>query len=268
MKRTTTAAVVVAVAFFGGRSLSAQPVRATSSGGFALTLGFVDYDLRDQVLNPLAHRGRLGSLGLTYEQSEEGSRHRFDLELAAAPLRSRFESGWESVATDLRLVYRSAWEVARPESDLAVYAGGAFDILSHLAYFGNWDNSHVYWLTSYALGATAALEYEVQREHVVSLEARVPVVGLVSRPEALIDYKSANPDLGWIIRKLHEGIGVRSLNEHVAVDVALRYRRPTGRRIRDVFWQIMYVRNHQAGSADLEIMRHVLGLSVGLQEWR
>ncbi|MEJ2206901.1 MAG: hypothetical protein P8170_22665 [Gemmatimonadota bacterium] len=264
MNRTTTVATAFAAVVLAGTDLTAQPAQGTSVGGFSLTFGFVDYDLRDQVLNPLAHKGRLGSLGLTYEQSGTGSRHRFDLELAVAPLRSRFESEWGSVATDLKLAYRSAWEVARPGRAFAIHVGGVFDVLSHMAYFGKWDDSHVYWLTAYALGPTAMATYEAGDAHALTLEARLPVVALVSRPEALIDYKAANPDAGWIVKKLHEGIGLRSLNEHVALDVALRYQRPVGSRIRGVFWQMIYLQNHQTDSADLEVLRYALGISVGL----
>jgi len=263
MTRGITAAMAFAAAVLSGH-LVAQPVEATRESGFSLSVGFLDYELRDQVLNPLAHRGRLASLGLTYEQIEDRSRHRFDLELAAAPLRSRFESEWGSLATDLRLAYRSAWEVARSEGGFAVHVGGVFDVLSHMAYFGKWDNSHGYWLTAYALGPTAITSYAVGGDHVVTVEVRLPVVALVSRPDALIDYKAANPDVGWIIRKIHEDIALRTPDEHLALDVALRYWRQPGHRIRGLFWQLMYVHNDQSGSADLEVLRHALGISLGL----
>ncbi len=256
------AAIVAAAA--ADCHLTAQTVDALDAGAFQLTLGVVDYDLRDQVLNPLAQRGRLAALGLTYEQEGDGSTHRFDVDLAATPLRSRFEDETRSLATDLRLAYRSAWEVAAVGRGFDLLVGGVFDITSHLAYFGSWDDSHFYWLTAYGLGPAGMVAYRLANRHDVTLEARVPIVSLVSRPEALIDYKVVNLDAGWVVKKLHDGIGVRSLDEHLAVDLVLRYRRPPGHRIRGLFWQTMYMQNDQADSAPLTALRHTLGMALGL----
>jgi hypothetical protein len=229
-----------------------------------LALGFVDYDLRDQVLNPLAHRGRLASLGILWEGSDARVTRRFDAEVSAVPLHSRFESGWASLATDLRLAYRHAVEVAEPVPELSLRVGGALDATWHLSYFNDWDDSHFYWLTAYSAGIDVVVEHARADGARLSLEARAPVLTLASRPEAPIDYKVVNLDAGWILGKIHEGMSLRSQADHYAADVALRYRRPEGRLGRSFYWQLMYVRSDVDGSAALDLLRHTLGVTVGL----
>lgn len=256
--------VEVAVAALVVSATGAQAQKLESGRTTGVALGWVEYAVRDQALNPLAHQGRLASLGLQREISDARTTRRFDAEIGAAALNSRFETGWSSLATDLRLAYRRAVEVARPDPELSVRLGGALDATSHMSYFSNWDDSHFYWLTAYSAGLDALVEHRRRDGARLSLEARLPLVAWVSRPEARIDYKVVNLEAGWIVRKLHEDLSLVSVDRHLALDVALRYQRPSGRWGRTLFWQFMYVRSDIETSAGLDLLRHTLGATIGL----
>jgi hypothetical protein len=229
---------------------------------WGVELGITSLQLREEVLNPLRHRGTLASLGVFRDGSGPTVSGRFALEAAFNPVATRYESDKNSFVASLRLGYRRLYRVRELTEDLELHVGGTGEFYTHTAYFGDWDDSHGYWLTAYSIGASAALRLVRWRANTISLEASVPVLAMVSRPDAPILNKVDDNTLGAIVAKVHENMVPTSLNEHVAVDVTLRYIRPSSRLARSVFWRIFWLHNDMDGSEPVAAMRHSLGVSA------
>lgn len=238
---------------------AAEP-RTDNDFGFSLSM--TSFAVKEKVLNPLRHRGTFVSASLFYERPRATTTNRFALELVFNPVSSRYEDGKDSFASDLRLSYRHARQLAMLRPDLRLLGGGFIGFSSQLAYFDNWDDSHFYWLTAYSIGPTATLDYRRWPSHALSFEVSVPVLALVSRPSSPILYKTVNPEFGWIVERLHKDMQLTSLHRHRAVEATLKFTRLNATLGRSFFWHVAYVHNDLAYSKPLSALRHSVGASV------
>jgi len=229
---------------------------------WGVELGITSLQLRDEVLNPLRHSGTLAFLGVFRDQSGAKLSSRFGLEASFNPVSTRYESAKNSFVASLRLGYRRLYRVGDVTDGLELHVGGTAELYTHTAYFGDWDDSHGYWLTAYSVAPSAALRFVRWRGHTLSLEASLPILAMVSRPDAPILHKVDNNTFGAIVAKLHENLTPTSLHEHVAVDATLRYTKPSARLGRSVFWHIFMLHNDMDGSAPVAALRHTIGVSA------
>ncbi len=247
--------------------LAAAPLATTAQRDsvavdWSMELGLSSLQLREAALNPLRHRGTFGSIGLLRERSSSSVSGRLALEATFNPVATRYETGKNSFAAGLRLGYRRLYRIRDLAPDLALHLGGTGETYIHFAYFGDWDDSHGYWLTAYSLAPSVALRFGRWTGRVISLEASMPVVAMVSRPETPILYKVDNNTFGAVAAKLHENLSLTSLGEHMAVDATLSYTRPSSHLARSVYWRIFWLHNDMDHSAAIVSLRHTLGTSV------
>jgi hypothetical protein len=244
-------------------ALAAQAAADAPQGGFGLALSASSHAWRDRVLNPARHAGWFPSLDVYRARGGDGSASRLQLGLGFSPLKSRFDPSTASFAAALGLDYRRERRLARPTSDLQVALGGQLGASFDFAYFDSWDDSHFYWLTSYSLGFAGSVARALSGQRAISLEWNVPVIAVVSRPQALILYKVQEPTLGAVVSRLHRGLRLTSLHEHRAADLTLRLSRPRARVASSVFWRIEYAENEVPHSREVQILRHSFGVTFG-----
>ncbi len=263
MTKASSALCLVLTALGGPAPLGAQAEgEPAASNAFGIEAGLSVLQLKEEVLNPLRHSGTFVSLGFFHERPRATSSSRFDLQASFNPLATRYESEKNSFAANLRLAFRHARDVATLAPDLHLLAGGTAEFFSHMAYFGDWDDSHAYWLTAYSLGANGIVDYRRWQGRSLSLEVSLPVLALVSRPDAPILHKVDNNEFGAVVAKLHENLSLTSVHEHVALEAIVRYSRHSARLGRSLFWRIGYLHNSMPHSRSVDALRHTLGASV------
>lgn len=229
---------------------------------FVVGLSLTSHQWKDKVLNPAKHAGWFPTLEIQYDRPREDSASRVHLQLVFSPIASRYDPGKDSFASGIQLSYRRVRRTAFPRAGLNLWIGAEAKASSDFAYFSNWDDSHFYWLTAYALGFAGSLEHVMSPSRTVSLEWSVPVLAVVSRPRSPILYKVVNSDFGAVVARLHKNARLTSLHEHRAVDLALRYARPHATWGHSFFWHLEYADTDLPYSEPAQILRHSFGFTV------
>jgi hypothetical protein len=194
------------------------PGTALSAG-----LGLPYLQVRDDGLRPLRWGGPGGALHLGWQSAGEAV-HRVTLDLPVAFLQTRYAH--EGLALTPRLAYSYLRPVASLGNAGALWVGGQLQGQLALHYFEQWDEEHLYWLTSYDAAARAAWALPLGPAHQLSAAVAVPLVALISRPPATRDNKIddlKNP--GAWLSMAHQGLSPAFAPEHLAVQAELTYTR-------------------------------------------
>jgi hypothetical protein len=218
---------------------------------------------RDRVLNPARHSGWSPSLDLVRSRRSAASTSRLQLGLAFSPLNSRFDPTTASFGAGLSLGYRREHGLGGTSGGVQVALGGQLRAAWDFAYFDSWDDSHLYWLTSYALGFAGSVSRAFSPERSVSLEWDVPVVAVVSRPRERILYKVQEPSFAAVVSRMHRDMRFTSLHEHRSLDLTLRFNRLRARVGRSLFWRLQYLETALPHSREVQILRHSFGATLG-----
>lgn len=242
--------------------LAGQELPHASSARHGFTLGVSLYEVRDEVLNGLRHRGPSISAGLFRERVSDEAMRRIEVSFAFAPLADRYSPDRSSLlfqpAFDLRYV-RNAVQVSE---DLSLFLGGTAGWISRFSFYENWDQAHAYWLTSWYLGLSAGLFRSLDNGGALFLEMDVPLLAVVSRPPGRFEYKEFNPDLGWVLKEIHSDPRLTSIQQHTSVTATLSYLRPGGGFLgHRIFWQTAFTSNRLPNSRPFTALTHTLGIS-------
>ena len=256
-----TAFVLIAI-LLNLRMAFAGDETEAGSNDFGLAIGPAGYQVKENVLNKIRHKGTFISGGLFYERSRAFSKQRFEFYAIFSKLESRYDPDKASIVINPSMDYRYARKIEDISQHVALFAGGVAGFDSHIAYYENWDESHFYWLTSYYLGFAGVLTYRQSETGSLYLEVDIPVVALISRPLARILRKEVNPEFSWIAGKLHEDLTLTSIHQHFALNMDLGYTfRYSDRFRQSIFWRSRYTKNSMAYSRDIAILTHTLGVT-------
>jgi hypothetical protein len=235
----------------------------SGSKDFGFTIGLNEYQVKEKVLNNIRHRGMMPALAFSYEKSKKISRQRFEFFLIVNMLKSRYDPDRSSIVINPSINYRYARKVKDIDQDFKLFLGGIAGLNSHGAFFDNWDDSHLYWLTSYSLGIDAILTYQRSEKSFFFLEINSPVLALISRPPTRFLYKAVNPEFSWIVSEYHKNLRLTSIHEHFVLNLDLEYRfRYSKKFMQSIFWRFRYAKNSMSYSKNIDILTHTLGLTI------
>jgi hypothetical protein len=202
------------------------------------------------------------SLGFCYEKSKELSRQKVEFYLVVNPLKSRYDPDRASIIINPSINYRYARHVKNIKSDFQLFLGGIAGLNSHSAFFENWDDSHLYWLTSYSLGIDGILTYQKSNKNYFFFELNLPLLSLISRPPARFLYKVVNPKFGWVISEYHKNLRLTSIHEHFVFNLDFAYRyRYSNKFVQSIFLRFRYVRNSMSYSKNIHILTYTFGFT-------
>ncbi len=202
---------------------TAAPSQLTPGTALSVGLGLPYLQARDDVLRPLRWGGPGGSLRLGWQHAGDAV-HRVALDVPIAFLQTRYAH--EGLALTPRLAYSYLRPVASLGKAGALWVGGQLQGQLALHYFEQWDEEHLYWLTTYDAALHAAWALPLGASHQMSARLSVPLVTLVSRPPATRDNKIddlKNPG-AWLTTS-HQGLRPALPPEHLAVQAELAYTR-------------------------------------------
>lgn len=194
-------------------------------------LGVVSLQLRDDVLAPLRWTGWGGELALAYERIWESGLLRVSGALPVAIVENRY--GYEGAAVSPELGVQYTHAVARLPGASRLALGGRLRGRMLAQFYYDWDEEHLYWLTTYDISPMARFEKAFGERHAISAEAGIPLFALVSRPPVIRYYKiDSFPHAGPLIAKVHEKMRPASLDSYVAPDLKLAYVYRASRAVR------------------------------------
>lgn len=230
---------------------------------FGISIGLNNYQVRETVLNNIRHSGFFPALGFSFDWYQNHIRSKVELFLMVNMLKSRYEEEVSPIVITPAINYRQVRKVAEYDPDLHLFIGGIAGIHSHMAFFDNWDDSHIYWMTSYFAGFNGLITYGDPQGPSGYLELSLPLLSLVSRPPERFDYKVINDDFSWIMKEIHRDMKFTTIHEHMVIDMDLGYNFVHSDSFRQkVFWRISYINSQLSGSKELAILTHTIGTSL------
>ena len=260
---------------WGGRYLiplilltaGAAPAGCQSLGagnaGFGISFAAGEYQIREEALNAIRHRGASLTLGFFRQGGDLDRRYRMTLSVLVAGLSDRYAPERGSLVAHPDLDLRVGWRVTPPDRSTAVFVGGTAGWSSHWAFYEQWDEAHVYWLTSSRLGVDALVERRLGEGRSLRLEVDAPLLALVSRPPRAFSYREVNPAPGWILAEVHGKPRLASLADHLDLDLGLVYSRISEATLRhEAFLRMEYIRDAAPSSRPVTILTYRLGISM------
>jgi hypothetical protein len=151
---------------------------------YGLALGALQ--LRDDLLRPLRWIGGQGVLVVGLEVDTGQWLHRAGIELGAGILRDRYGDGGMVITQG---AHYACLARLRADRRLRVLVGATYRYESIDAYYYDWDDSFLYWMTSHSIAPTAVLEMHPWHGRILRVSFELPVLGLLSRPDAERIYK-------------------------------------------------------------------------------
>lgn len=229
---------------------------------FGFNIGLNEYQVKEDILNKIRHRGLLLSSGLFHEKTTDISLRKIDFNFIINTLKSRYDPDNASIVINPSLTYRYARKVKDIDRNTCFFLGGIIGTDTHITYFENWDESHFYWLTSYFLGLDGVVTYQRSDRSYFQFEFNSPVIALISRPPERFLYKEVNPEFSWIVGKMHDNITLTSIHRHFVLNMNAGYTLQYSNRFKQrIEWRFSYIKNRMKKSKDINVLYHTLGIS-------
>lgn len=204
---------------------ASKPVRQIGFG-----LGGVYVQVRDDILAPLRWDGAGGLVTASYLINNRKRQQEIALRLPIAIVANRYDhSGF---CDELSVRYDYLYDLSGDVSRGQVHLGGMLEwSLNHQLYL-SWDDSHLYWLNSYAMGPVAKWSRAAGQGRNWGVRFTFPLLAFISRPPEY-RYQDQEPmhKVGFWFTRPHEDMQLTSLHEFIMLDVRCDYRRRLGRKI-------------------------------------
>ena len=227
---------------------------------FGVSVGINSYQIKEKVLNNIKHTGLFPSLGFSYEWFTDQIKQRVELYLIVNMVKSRYENEPAPIMIDPSLNYTQVRKFTVLNPDLHLFLGGTTGLYSHMGYFENWDDSHIYWLTYYYLGLDALITYKNPLESSGYLEFSMPIISLVSRPPERFLYKVVSDNFSWIFSEIHNDLKITSIHRHLVLNLDLGYKFRHSRSFQQkVYWRLSYINTQMSYSKEVIILTNTIG---------
>ena len=242
------------------QSVMPQERSETTRSDFGISIAINNYQIKEKILNNIRHTGYFPALGFSYNWQTEKIKQRVEFFLIINMLKSRYENETAPVMIDFTLNYTQVRKVTVFYPDLHLFIGGSGGLYSHMGWFDNWDDSHIYWLTYYYVGLNTLLTYKSPSESSAYLEFSLPILSLVSRPPERFFYKGINDKFSWIVSEIHNDLTVTTIHQHLVLNFDLGYKFNHSESFQHkVYWRINYTNTQMSYSKEVIILTHIIG---------
>ena len=137
---------------------------------------------REDLLVPLGFSGPGFTLGADYTRMGENNNFDIFMRFGLAFLKNRFSHKAYAASIEIH----PAW-VKRLSDDVEsgeFRVGFGLPMKMNNIFIESWDDSHLYWLTSYSIGPACKWQKKLSSKREFSVYLEIPVISLVSRPPA------------------------------------------------------------------------------------
>lgn len=204
--------------------------RPAPAWAFRLRTDVALYRMRDDLLAPLRYAGPALGFRLAVERRTANAEQEAHLRFGIAAGLNRYRHGAFAVPISGSYTYLRPLDLAR---------GRAFSALLGIAgsarmddmYFIQWDDAHLYWLTTYAIGPAARVRVPLSGDRALSFDAGAPVLGVVSRPpKERFNKVDRLVYPGTWFTKPHQDLSFATWPDLFGADLRVAYTRSAGRR--------------------------------------
>lgn len=145
-----------------------------------ISLGFVfnQYQIRDEVLTRLRWLGAGPGLSLGYEYSNTQQIHEVETDWRLNVAVNRFEHLAGAINVKTHYVFLQRFASTRLHDP---YWGVQFNHNTRHAYFGSWDDAHLYWFDELSVGPSLAFSKPIA-DRSFAFRFHIPVIARIYRP--------------------------------------------------------------------------------------
>lgn len=235
-----------------------------------LDLSFRYFEASESLVRGQAYWGWPLGFCLGYESWGASGRQSVGLDLRLGKMTNRFDFLARTAA------YALSWTHEKKIADFAagrgtLYIGGGLSAGSDFYFYDQFDQSHGYWLTRYALIYHQTVSYRLSPGSVVLLEVCSPVAAFISRPPARRLYKTDIGKISYLLKKLNEDLKLVTVDDLQVFSVSLACRIKMGKRLAGLLaWDYEYACCRLPEGKPLRSAVHSLsfGLKYGLSQRR
>ncbi|UCH63143.1 MAG: hypothetical protein JSU77_01425 [Fidelibacterota bacterium] len=202
--------------------------RSVSQIGFGL--GGVHYQARDDILAPLRWEGAGGLLNVSYRFNSRRGQQEITMRLPVAIVANRYNH--KGFCDELNIRYVVLSRKAGDEATGQVHFGGMLEWSLNHQFYLSWDDSHFYWLNTYAVGPVVRWGKAFSQDRHWTVGISFPLLVLVSRPpeHRYYDQEPMNR-VGYWFTKPHEDMKLTSVHEYKSVDLRCNYNWQWSRKV-------------------------------------
>jgi hypothetical protein len=178
--------------------------------------------VRDDIVVPLSFSGPGLSLLLFYERRGLVHQHEVDARLGLALLRDRY--GFSGALLSSSLSYRYLHSLSNNTFGGKIFLGSKLNWSLNDEFFYDWDEEHLYWLTTIELGPALRYSRSIKKERQIHLTLSFPVVAMISRPPLYRYYKTDElTKVGFLLSKPHEDLHFALFDTYQAAQISFAY---------------------------------------------
>lgn len=212
-------AVLAVVLLYPHLAESVPEIRARkNSFGIGPRVSYVQ--VRDDIVVPLRFSGPGISLLLSYKRHGAVHQHEVNGRLGLAYLRDRY--GFSGAMLSSSVSYQYLYGRSDNSRGAKIFPGGQLRWSLNDEFFFDWDEEHLYWLTTIDLGPVLRYSRTIKNDRKFHATLYLPVVTAISRPPLYYYYKTDNlTQLGFWFNKPHEDLHFAFFDTYQAVELSL-----------------------------------------------
>jgi len=230
-----------------------------NKSGFSVAVGL--NQIKEENLHPKVHAGLLWNF--SYARDKLKSKFSsFDINIGYSEVRTQLEDLNKTVNLNLLLQYGYTFKLFSSEK-LRDFLGPQARLNYSLAFYPNWDESHLYWADYWSAGITNILVYNINPKQNIIARIEMPIVSLSSRPELNRQYKIDETSLTGVINNLHSNLQFGSVERVFYLTAGFEYQIVLSNRISEAIgYSFQYARVNASNGNPFQNINHGLVLKI------
>jgi hypothetical protein len=212
------------------RAVCGESGRGPAENRLGAALGVVNLQINDEIVRGLRWNGLGGEFKIFLDHDDGESLHLANIRFPLAYLQNRYGHG--GAAWDAQVDYGYARRVGSIKGVADFSLGVRLRWDWQVSYYFDFDEEHLYWMTSYEIGPLAVWRWDMTPRHAIVGEADFAAIALVSRPPEHRYYKiDKMTKASYFFEKTHEDIRMASVLDHSTAHVRLFHVFRAGKRV-------------------------------------
>lgn len=196
--------------------------------------------IKEENLHLKVHEGSVFNLGYShYKRRKHASL--VDLSFSYARPKTRLEDVSSSANGNFCFAFSYLFNSPNQGPTYHHSLGPKASINYNASYYPAWDDSHLYWSSSFSLGIRDQVTFSISPKGSMILDFSLDLLGIYSRPPMDRPYKIDDLSFDGVMKALHSGIEFGFVNKFVGLTCILEYQfRLTRKYHQSLFYQLQY----------------------------
>jgi hypothetical protein len=144
------------------------------------SLPIIHNQVKDNLVAPLRWNGTGSGLGIAYLAAGPKIIHEVCFMVNFSGLKNRYK--YNGYALEAFMGYSLNLRISEEVLGGDLYLGSHIKWNGNINFFRDWDDSHIYWLSSYEAGPSLKWSYDYKEKRNFSVTVQIPLFALISRP--------------------------------------------------------------------------------------